>query len=111
VVPKKTRQTNSGIGADATPFKYDVVDSRRRYVQPFRQFIGGHAQGLQELLPQNFAGMNSPIRRALSDNAHGDRTSVVIDDRDLVGIGSSLIETNSVLIVNSNTVLAMPVTA
>ncbi len=68
--PEEAGQTNSCIGADATPLENDVVDPGRGHAQPLCQFVSGYAHRLQELLTQDFAGMNSPVWYAFSDNAH-----------------------------------------
>src|SRR5437660_12567476 len=63
---EKAGRTNGRVGADSSALKNDVVDPRRRNVQPPGQRVSGHAEGLKKLLPQDFARVDSPVRCALS---------------------------------------------
>src|SRR5579872_2817387 len=63
---EKSRQANSGIGADAAPLQNNVIYSGDGNPQLLGKFVGGHAQRLQKLLPQNFAWMHSPVRSSFT---------------------------------------------
>jgi hypothetical protein len=66
--PEEAREADGCISADSAALEHDIVDSRHGNAKPLRQFVGGHAQWLQKLFPQNFARMNSPAGCAFSQN-------------------------------------------
>src|SRR5712671_5985119 len=66
--PEEARQPDGRVGADTAALQYDVVDARHGNVKPLRQLVGGHAQWLEKLFPQDFTGMRSPGWCAFSWN-------------------------------------------
>jgi len=68
--PEEARQPDGRIGANTAALKYDVVDARHGDVKPLRQLVRGHAQWLEKLFPQDFAGVRSPGWCASSWNVH-----------------------------------------
>ena len=54
--------------------------------QPLRQFVGRQAHRLQELLPKNLAGMNSPGGVPFRATLIGSSSSVIVRYFDIVSI-------------------------
>src|SRR6266850_5205551 len=106
---EKARQTDRCIGADTAPFQNDIVDARRRDAESLRQFVNRHPNWRQELLSEDFAGMNSPVRSALSDNSHLSWPSMVVRDLHFISVVALPNEADSVLVVDPNAVLPLPV--
>src|SRR5450631_2355237 len=55
---KVAGEPERSIGGDGAATKHDIVDTRARYFDDLRQGVNADLHGLQEIIPQNFTGMN-----------------------------------------------------
>ena len=55
---KVSGEPERGIGSDGAATKHDIIDTRARYFDDLRQGVNTDLHGLQEIITQNFTGMN-----------------------------------------------------
>ncbi len=89
-----------GFRGDAPPLVDDLADALVRKPGVFREAVGGDSHRLKKLLPQEFAGMDIEVL------FHG---LVIIGDFDVAGILAVPAEADTILVIDSEAVLARPV--
>ena len=55
---KISGEPECGISGDAPATKHDIIDARAWYFDDLRQGVNADLHRLQEIIPQNFTGMN-----------------------------------------------------
>src|SRR5665647_527984 len=55
---KVSGEPERSIGGDGAATKHDIIDTRARYFDDLRQGVNTDLHGLQEIITQNFTGMN-----------------------------------------------------
>src|SRR5690606_6998083 len=86
---------------DAAPALHDGVEALERNVHPISSLDLRHAQGLEELLQEHFAGMS---RWAMSWKHRG--LSVIVGADDVKGVGAGETEHNPILVIDAERVPA-----
>src|SRR5262245_62846695 len=115
------RRAHGGVGCYSAPPEYNVIGPRARHVDRIGEFVDADSHGGQELVAQNFAGMdrwkpapgrdirkvhNAPVN-VLTLDGHWNLL-VVANDLDIPSLVVTPNKTDAPLVVDANTELTFP---
>src|SRR5689334_13743179 len=98
---EESAQAEVGVGGDSTLACHDIPNALSRYADFFRQPVLRDAQRLEELLQEDFAGVN----RGQELFAHGQSPSMIVYDLNVLRVCACPTEAHPELSVDADTIL------